>query len=102
MFRAVALRSDEGLTLQTPALENSLRWPIYNINPDNKTKLFWFIPFQRSTTNSMEINISFIYLSYVSRVPLLARFSVLSCETIMALLWGLKVYLKIISSLPLL
>ena len=50
----------------------------------------------------MEINISFIYLSYLSRVPLLARFSVLSCETIMALLWGLKVFLRITSSLPLL
>ena len=50
MFRAVALRSDEGLTLQTPALENSLRWSIYNINSVDKTKLLCYTPHWRSTT----------------------------------------------------
>ena len=72
------------------SLRNSLRWPIYNINPDNKPKLSCYTPFRRSTTVSMETNISFIYLFYVSPVPLSARFSVQSCKSIMALLWGSK------------
>ena len=31
------IRSDEGLTFKTSFIENSLRWPVYIINPVDKT-----------------------------------------------------------------
>ena len=39
--RALALRSDEGLTLETSAFRISVRWPIYIINSVDKTKFLY-------------------------------------------------------------
>ena len=36
IYRALALRSDEGLTLETSAFIISVRWPIYIINSVDK------------------------------------------------------------------
>ena len=47
-----AIRSDEGLTLETSALY-SLRWPIYIFNLVDTTKLPCY-PHRRSTTVSLE------------------------------------------------
>ena len=38
---SLALRSDEGLTLETSAFRISLRWPIYIINSVDKTKFLY-------------------------------------------------------------
>lgn len=41
MFGIILTPSDEGLTFETPALENSLRWPIYIMYSVDNTKLSW-------------------------------------------------------------
>ena len=57
-FWVLALRlseSDEELTLETSAFEfQSLRWPMCNINPVDKTKLSYNTLHRRSTTVSLE------------------------------------------------
>ena len=41
LILALALRSDEGLTLETSAFRISVRWPIYIINSVDKTKFLY-------------------------------------------------------------